>query len=416
MPEPPPLPARPAEKAEESPEPEPKSAPPALAPRSQPAEVAAPAPEAKASFPVRAWRKFWSFIDWSMGVLALICGLAILAVIPVLNFLSLGYLLEVSGRIARTGKFKSGWVGIRKASQVGSLVVGTWLVLLPVRLVSDMWKDAEIIESGGPVAEGWRVGLIVLSVITAIHIAWAALRGGRFRHFLWPAPIKFVKWLGQEGKFTHVRNGVFGYIRDLRIPYYFWLGFRGFVGAVMWLAIPVLILFGAAHIPNDGGSLVVTLIGSFFLMIAAMYLPFMQTHFAMTGKFEALFQIGVVRQVFRRAPIAFWFSLLITLLFALPLYLLKIELAPQEVAWLPSLLFVVFIFPARVLVGWAFSRGLKREQPRNWFFRWSGRLAAIPVVGAYAFIVWLTQYLSFHGTWSLLEQHAFLVPAPMLGL
>ncbi len=37
----------------------------------------------------RAWRGFWSAVDWLMGAIALIFGLAIFAVIPVLNFLSL---------------------------------------------------------------------------------------------------------------------------------------------------------------------------------------------------------------------------------------------------------------------------------------------------------------------------------------
>ena len=85
-------------------------------------------------------------------------------------------------------------------------------------------------------------------------------------------------------------------------------------------------------------------------------------------------------------------------------------------AWLPALVFVAFIFPARVLTGWAMSRGLRQEQPRFWLSRWMSRLAAVPVVAAYVLFVWLTQYLSWQGSRSLLEQHAFLVPAPLMGL
>lgn len=364
----------------------------------------------------RVWRGFWSLVDWLMGAAVLIVGLAILAVIPVLNFLSLGYLIEVSGRIARTGKMRAGFIGIRKASAVGSLVAGTWLVLLPVRLVSGMWKDAELIDQGSPTAKGWYIFLIMITVLAAIHIAWAAIRGGRLRHFLWPAPIQFFRWMGQDGKFTQVRNSVLNYIKALGLPYYLWLGFRGFVGAVIWLAVPVLILFGGAQIASTPLAAIVNLIGAGFLMIAVSYLPFMQAHFANEGQFRALFQVKKVRDVFRRAPIAFWLSLFATLLFALPLYILKIELPPQDLAWIPSVVFVVFIFPARLLVGWAFSRGLRREKKGHWIFRYASRFAMVPIVGAYAFIVWLTQYLTFNGTWSLLEQHAFLVPAPMLGL
>jgi hypothetical protein len=145
-----------------------------------------------------------------------------------------------------------------------------------------------------------------------------------------------------------------------------------------------------------------------------LYLPFLQAHFAAEGRFVAMFEVGRVRQFFRRAPLAFWFSLLITLLFALPLYLLKIEVTPGEVAWMSSLVFVMFIYPARLLTGWAVSRGERRETPRFFLFRWLSRLGALPVAGTYAIIVYFTQYFTWYGSWSLFEQHAFLVPAPFL--
>jgi hypothetical protein len=147
-----------------------------------------------------------------------------------------------------------------------------------------------------------------------------------------------------------------------------------------------------------------------------MHLPFLQAHFAAEGRFRALFAVRTVRRQFARAPVAFWAALLATLLFALPLYLLRIELPPRDIAWLPSLLFVVFIFPARLLTGWAVARARRRDQPRHWFFRWTGRLGIVPVVVVYALVVYLTQYLSWEGTRSLLEQHAVMVPAPLTSL
>ena len=127
-----------------------------------------------------------------------------------------------------------------------------------------------------------------------------------------------------------------------------------------------------------------------------------------------MFELRAVRAMFCRAPVAFWFALFVTLLSAIPLYLLKIELTPREVTWLPSLMFVAFIFPARLLTGWAVGRANRRSTPRHFIFRWLSRLAALPVVGAYALIVYFTQYLSWYGPASLLEQHAFLVPVPFL--
>ncbi len=136
----------------------------------------------------------------------------------------------------------------------------------------------------------------------------------------------------------------------------------------------------------------------------------------MTGEFRDFLSLKPARELFRKAPFAFWIALFITLLFAIPLYLLKIELAPREVAWLPNVLFVLFIFPARLCLGWAVSRAERKETSSHWISRWIARLGFIPVTAAYVFVVWSTQYLSWHGTLSLLEQHAFLVPAPIFGL
>ena len=376
--------------------------------------------ESKATVPVwkRAWRGLLSGLDWIFGFLAVVVALAILSVIPILNLLSLGYLLEASGRVAKSGRFRDGFVGIRRASVLGSLVIGTWVVTLPVRFVSGLWSDAQLVAPGSPTAEGWRIALILLTLLTFFHIAWACLRGGRLRHFLWPAPVRLIKSLRRPDldSLLAIGDRVGAWFQSLDLPKFFWLGFKGFVGAVMWLAIPVGILVVAANVPVAGVAAMVNLLGVALLTVVVLYLPFLQAHFARTGKFEAMFQVGEVRRIFRRAPIAFWFALFITLLFALPLYLLKIELTPKEVAWLPALLFVAFIFPARLLTGWSLGRGIHREQPRNWCFRWLSRLAAIPVVLAYVIFVWMTQYLSWHGSLSLLEQHAFLVPAPLLGL
>ena len=123
-----------------------------------------------------------------------------------------------------------------------------------------------------------------------------------------------------------------------------------------------------------------------------------------------------MRARFKRAPWAFAVALALTFTAALPLYLLKIEMIPRETAWLPGLVFLAFIFPARLLTGWAYSRSSRRERPRHWFFRWTGRLALLPVVGVYVLIVFLSQYTAWRGVWSLYEQHAFLLPVPFLGM
>ncbi len=150
------------------------------------------------------------------------------------------------------------------------------------------------------------------------------------------------------------------------------------------------------------------------MAIVILYLPFLQAHFAEQRRFGALFELRAVRQKFRRAPIAFGVSLLITLLFAIPLYLLKIEFTPRELLVLPCIVFVVFIYHARLLAGWAMARANRRETPRHFVWRWLVQGSEIPLILAYVLILFITQYTSWSGAWSLLSQPPFLLPAPFV--
>lgn len=354
--------------------------------------------------------------DWAeniFGFATVVVTLAVLSAIPILNFLSLGYLLQVSGNVARTNRFKSAFIGVKKASRAGSIIIGTWLVLWPVRFVSGYWQDAKLI--GTSTASGWGTGMFILTVLTVLHVAWAWIRGGKLRHFFWPAPLAFLKWLRRPKDIDEMGEKVLGYWDGLRLRHYFWLGARGFAGGLCWLVAPVGLLIIASYLPTGGGAFL-SLIGGFGLFVVVLYLPFLQAHFALQNRLSAMFELGAIRQLFQRAPIAFWTALFITLLFALPLYLLKVEMTPKEVAWLPGIVFMMFIFPARALTGWAVGRAIRQETPRFFLLRWTGRFAAIPVVGFYVFFVYLSQFYSWDGAFSLLEQHAFMVPAPLMGM
>jgi hypothetical protein len=157
-------------------------------------------------------------------------------------------------------------------------------------------------------------------------------------------------------------------------------------------------------------------VGGALLAVVLVRLPFLQARFAAENRLAAMFEVRKLRLAFGRAPVAFLIALAFTLLLALPLYLLKIEIVPREAEWLPSVLFVVSIFPARLASGWALARSSRRFAPRLWLVRWASRLAMLPLVAFYVLLAYFTQYLSWYGVWSLYEQHAFLVPAPFLGL
>jgi hypothetical protein len=363
-------------------------------------------------FMQKACRLVGGAVEWCFGALTLVVGLAVLAALPVVQFLSLGYLLEAGGRVARTGRLRSGFVGVGRAARVGGIVLGSWLVLLPLRLVSSLARDAELIDPGGPVAHSWRLGLFVLIAFLALHIMAAWSRGGRLRHFLWPLgnPVWLARRLWRGGYYAEARDAVWDFVAALRLPYYFWLGVRGFVGAFAWLVVPVSLLALGRVAPAAG------LLGGILLAWVLCYVPFLQVRFAAEGRFGALFEAGAVRRRFGRAPGLFAVALVVTLAFAVPLYLLKIELVPREVAWLPGLVFLVFIFPARLLNGWAWARAGRRPAPRHALFRWAARLAMLPAAALYVVLVFFSQYTGWAGVWGLYEQHAFLLPVPFVSL
>lgn len=424
------------------------------------------------SIPAQCWAWFCTAIAWLFGFASVVAGLAVLATIPIAQFLSLGYLLEVSGRISRTGRITEGFIGIRQAGQMGSIVLGTWMMLLPVRFVSNLWQASRLIDPNSGVTTAWRIGLLLITAVIIGHIVVSWFCGGKLRHFFWPflAPFFFAMWgvrkvvssqtlapivrpvvgafsqrllrdltrvpaltewfppailfarLRQGGVYVSARDAVWEFAASLRLNYYFWLGLRGFAGALAWLFVPIMLIISTTWLSLDNEAAAQGLggfagfIGSVMLAIVVLYLPFMQAHFAAQNRFVAMFELGTVRRLFRQAPIAFWFSLLITLGFALPLYLLKIEAVPSETLWLPSLVFVIFILPARFITGWAMGRAMKRKTPRFFLIRWAARLGALPVVFFYAFIAYFIPYISWYGPVSLFEQHAFLLPVPFVGL
>ena len=410
---------------------------------------------------MRLWYGLCWTLEWLFGLASLLGTLAVLAAIPLVNFVSLGYLLEVSGRVAKGGRLRDGFMDISKFARIGSLAAGTWLWLLVPRLISALATDAWLIDPGSFSARAWRVGQIVVALLVISHILLAWYSGGRLRHFFWPilAPFQLGAWFVFGGiigpivkpivialspafaedlyamkplsewfppailaagirrgrMFAEARDAVWDYVVSLGLPRYFWLGLRGFVGALIWLLVPSL-MFMAGTSGRGPVTILVGYLGALGMAFVLLYLPFLQTHFACQNRLMAMFEWSTVRAQFRRAPIAYWFALTITLLFALPLYLLKIEPPPRELWWTITLFFILFIYPARLLTGWAVGRAIHRQQPRHFVFRWLCRFATIPVVLFYIFVLFFTQYTSFLGPASLLEQHAFLVPVPFLGL
>lgn len=351
-----------------------------------------------------------SAIEWVFGVLTLIVLLAVFAAVPIFNFLTLGYLLEVAGRVGRSGRLRDGFIGVRTAAHVGRVIIGCYLPLAILQLMTSFRTSAELIEPGGRIARGWQIALVIVSILAGAHLALALIRGGKLRYFLWPFgnPFWLARRVGQGGLWQQTRDRLWLFVASLHLPQLFWLGVRGFAAGFCWLAVPVSLIAVGQKVPPAG------FLGGLLLMIVLLWVPFLQTRLAVEDRFRAGFDVGAVRRLFKRAPWMFAISLLITLTFAVPLYLLRIELIPREATWLPSIVFLVFIFPSKLLTGWAYGLAAHRERPRNWFLRWTAWILMVAATFVYTVFVFFSQYFVWDGIGSLYAQHAFLLPVPFL--
>lgn len=413
------------------------------------------------SWPFRLFDGLATFASRLFGIASIIILLAITASIPILQFISFGYLFEVSGRLARQRTFSDAMIGLSKASKLGGVIVGCWFTFLPVRILSSIWEEAHLIDSSSTATMIAKNCLILLIIFSVCHIFTALICGGRLRYFFWPliAPVSLSIWLARrltgintirliikysigllapniekdisnarpirnwfppiillsrirtENIYTTARDDAWDFLLSLNLKYYMLLGLKGFGGSFVWLLIPTLLLVSASY--EEGGlSVLFGILGVLFAIPIFGTLLFLQTHFALDGKLIRFTEVNQVWRNFGRAPIAHLFALTVSLVLALPLFLLKIETIPNELLWTLSLVFIIFSWPARLALGWAYRRGKNAPRSRPWWIRYPMLLASVPVAFAFAIILTLTRYVSWNGALSLFENHVFLLPAP----
>lgn len=243
-----------------------------------------------------AVRGLASAVDWLFGVASLLLGLSILAALPIAQFLSLGYLLEASGRVARTGRIRDGLIGVRRAARVGGMIAGMWLLLWPAWFVQSLAGSAELIDPSGPIARGWRTATIVVIVATLAHLFIACVRGGRLRHFLWP--IGSLAWLARRsrrrGWYVQARDGLWNFVSSLHLPHYFRVGLIGFLGTLAWIIPPAVLIASGSKVPLLG------VLGAVLLAVIVPFLPFLQIRYAVEGRVSAMFSRRAIRDQFRR--------------------------------------------------------------------------------------------------------------------
>lgn len=365
---------------------------------------------------VRWWIRLPIRIAYGLFQFAsLIVLLAIASSVPLLQLAGLGYMLEVGRRIADRKRGEKILPGLEQATRIGVLASGAFLTWLPVWMISNNAYDAELMEAGSVLSQRWHAVAWIATLFWLLHVSWSALRGGRWYHFLWPAPIRFFREVWRPATWRKVEDGLWQYTVGLKLPKLMWLGFRGAIGAIAWLIIPAAMMTIGLRANEQPVRFLIGILGSMLMMVVLTYLPFLQIQMARENRLRAIFDVKSVRADFKRAPWAFAVSFVLTLAAALPLYLLRIEPPPAELIWLPCIFFVLLTLPTRMLVGWAMQRGHRDIPRRFWLSRyiaWTLQWAALPF---YMLALYLGTITSWDGAAIFVIQHAFLVPVPFSG-
>lgn len=388
---------------------------------------AAPAPVIEAerqgrlpAFP--GWRRPLRSFAWCVralfGLASLVFLLAVIAAVPVLNFLALGYLLEVAGRVGRTGRLRDGFPLFGIAPRLGSIALGTYLCLLPLRLISTSAAAAHTIDPGAPADERMQGIRTVAGVLMAAHICLALARGGSLGCFF--RPIKNVRWLWRrlrEGEYLSTAGEhVHEFVQSLQLRRHFVLGLQGFFAAALWLVLPTVV-YASVRNPGGAGALQI-LVGGSLLVLVLAWVPFLQTRLAVEQRWGAGFELREVRRLFRYAPWAWLLAVAVTCVLSLPLYLFKAFVLPQDALWPITLIYIASIYPTRLVTGWAYHRAVQRRadgRQSRWMTCAAVRLLGmLPLLAAYVFLLYFTQFLGAAGKLTLYEHHAFLLPWPYL--
>lgn len=347
--------------------------------------------------------------DGVFGALSLIVLLATTAGIPIVQFAALGYLLVSSERVARTGKLRSGLVGLRQATKLGRLGIAVGVSWLILRLISDYRADAILIDPTSKISQRLSIIQDILFLVLAVHLYGACLRGGRLVDFLLPPrPMKLWRLATNAGSWNRRQEVVADFVQSLQLPRLLWLGILAALGTLIWLFVPVTILLIGREHP------VLIALGGLLLAPVVCWLPYLQVQFVQTNDWRDLFRLQSVRRAYRRAPVAMTLALTLLLILSLPLYLIKIELLPRETVWLPGLFFFVFIWPARIMLGWAWGRATRYHDYRHWIVRFFAGTWSWLLVFLYVVVVFLTQYVAWNGAGELYVQHALLVPLSLI--
>ena len=358
----------------------------------------------------RVWQWPVQAAGFAWNIASLVALLALVAAVPILQLASLGYLLRAAANLSRGGAWRSSFPGLRLAGKISTFALWAGILWLPVWLISDLSYSVQLLKPNSRQAADWRTGAFLAAAAWVVWTGWAAMRGGRWWHLLWPSPWRFVTRIFRPSTWGRAADDLWRLFERLHIASLWWLGLRAAAGALAWLAVPVSLMIIGLRAQEFKPAPLVGLVGALALTWVMLHLPQLQILMAEKNRMAEFLNIREVRRRFRNAPWATAGALITLFAFCIPLYLLRIEATPEQLTWLPSLFFVGLMFPAKLGLGAALGCGARRRCAKHWALGWSARTFIVAAALFYVGALYVAQFIAWQGIYVMYFQHAVLVP------
>lgn len=352
-----------------------------------------------------------------IGVIFLILLLAALAAFPVLSLVTLGLMLQAEADVATNQRLRSGFPLLPISTRVGITGFMIFLFLLPLMGLSALANSQTVItELSGQSERGMTIVTRVFQVTIFVHLLMAIGHSGRFTAFF--RLIRNFKSLRKEfktGMLAKKLEAASDYCLQILKPWHhFKIAFYAAAGALCWLAIPVALLAVTPSSPriDPGAPGALSILGGILFIPVAAWLPLLQCHQVVENRFLAIFEVRAIRKIISQVPIRWAIATILLYGLAIPLYLSKVVLPPADAYWMFTPLFIVVIYPTRLLIGWVYGTGIGKPKPAKRMISWPVKLAMLPLLAAYAFLIFLLPFISEEGPRVMFENHAFLLPVP----
>lgn len=352
-----------------------------------------------------------------IGVGFLLLLLSMLAAFPVLSLVALGLMLQAEADVASERRLRSGFPLLPISTRVGMTGLMIFLFLLPIIGLSSLANSQVVISQlSGQAQGGMTVVTRIVQVVIFVHLLLAIAHSGRFFAFF--RPIRNMRSLRRD-----FRDGTLGLRFDAALEYciqivrpwhHFRIAFYAATGALCWLLIPVLLLAATPATPRIEPGLpgLLSVIGGLLLIPVAAWLPLLQCHQVVEGRFLAIFDVRKIRKIISSVPVRWAIATILLYGLAIPLYLSKVVLPPADAYWMFTPLFIIVIYPTRLLIGWVYGTGLGKMMPSPRIVRWPTKLLMLPLLAGYVFLIFLLPFISEEGPRVMLENHAILLPVP----